>query len=171
MNDNPLNINPDDLGAFVRAPDPADDLSAFDAAKGVSVLPPGWYTCRLDSGEYVTTKSSAKPAYRLKFVVIDPTEFAGFALWRYELLDAENANRSKAALAPLGLRTGADIRRAPFPEVGRRIVCRVLVTLQKNDPTRNDVPRFTVERDERDDGSAAARFALPQDKPVGGGAS
>jgi hypothetical protein len=45
----------------------------------------------------------------------------------------------------------------------------VLVGIQKNDPARNDVIRFTVESDERDDGSAAARFALPPDKPEGGG--
>jgi hypothetical protein len=161
MADAPLNFNPDDLGDdFDSAPDPSDALSAFDNAAGVTVLAPGWYECRLESGAYVTTKKG-KPAYRIKFAAVAPAEVAGFVLWRYQLLDADNANQAKAALSPLGIRSGADIRRAPFPEAGRRITCRVLVGVQKDDPTRNDVLRFEVVSDERDDDSSAGRFALP----------
>jgi hypothetical protein len=166
MADKPLNFNPDDLGNFDNAPEPNDDLSAFDNASGVMVLPPGWYTCLLECGELWPTRTG-KRAYRLRFRVTAPAEYAGFTLWRY-YLPATDPNRTKAALAPLGLRTVEDLRRCPFPEVGRRIVCKVFVTVQKNDPTRNDVERFTVESDERDDGSAAARFALPPDKSEGG---
>lgn len=170
MTDKPLNFNPDDLGAFDNAPDPADALAAFDNATGATCVPAGWYRCRLESGELVTT-STGKQAYRLRFAVVEPAEHAGFTLWRYLVLndpqDANrakaNANKAKAALAPLGLRTGADLQRAPFPDIGRTIVCNVLVTIQKNDPTRNDVERFTVERDESDTLTAATRFALPSD--------
>jgi len=164
MADKPLNFNPDDLGAFDRAPDPSDDLAAFDAASGATCVPAGWYLCRLDAGELVVTKTSSKRAYRLKFIVVEPTVHAGFALWRYYVLeDAAAANRAKAALEPLKLRTSADLRIAPFPEAGRTILCNVLATIQKNDPTRNDVERFTVVSDARDGTGAAARFALPPD--------
>lgn len=165
MSNEKLNFNPGDLDQFDRASDPADALSAFDSAAGVSVIPSGQYACTLEAGELVTT-STGKPAYRLRFAVVTPAEHAGFILWRYYVMhDAANANRAKAALAPLGIRTSADLRRAPFPEVGRTITCNVLVAIQKNDPTRNDVERFVVISDERDDGNAAARFALPAEAP------
>lgn len=165
MPDEKLNFNADDLDQFDRAADPDGALSAFDSAAGVSVIPAGWYVCRLEAGELVNT-STGKPAYRLRFAVQEPAEHAGFTLWRYYVLhDAANANRAKAALAPLGIRTSADLRRAPFPAAGRTITCKVLVAIQKNDPTRNDVERFVVVSDERDDGSAAARFALPTEAP------
>lgn len=171
MADKPLNFNPDDLGAFDRAPDPADDLAAFDAASGATCVPAGWYLCRVEAGELVPTKTS-KTAYRLRFVVVEPAAHVGFTLWRYfTFADPANANRAKAALAPLGLHSGADLKRAPFPEVGRTIFCKVLVGIQKDDPSRNDVMRFTVERDDRDDGSAAARFAIPPDAPKEGGSA
>jgi hypothetical protein len=64
------------------------------------------------------------------------------------LHDKPNADRAKVALGPLGLRSGADLQKQ-FPDPGRVITCRVLVALQKNDPTRNDVERFTVESDTR----------------------
>lgn len=170
MADKPLNFYPDDLGAFDRSPDPTDDLSAFDNATGATFVPAGWYLCRLEAGELVATKAG-KQAYRLRFVVIEPAAHTGFTLWRYcTFAAAANANRAKAALAPLGLRTSADLRRAPFPEAGRTILCRVLVAIQKNDSTRNDVERFTVERDQCDDTTAAARFALPPDAGEGGNA-
>jgi hypothetical protein len=172
MADKPLNFNPDDLGAFDRAPDPADALAAFDSATGATFVPAGVYLCRLEAGELVTTKTG-KPAYRLRFVVVEPTEHAGFTLWRYyTFADSASANRAKAAVAPLGLLTSADLRRTPFPEAGRVILCRVLVGVQKDDPTRNDVVRFTVERDERNTSSTgtATRFALPENGGEGGSA-
>jgi hypothetical protein len=169
MADKPLNFNPDDLGAFERAADPTDALAAFDSASGETCIPAGWYSCRIEAGELLTTKSG-KPAYRLRFAVVGPAEHAGFTLWRYYTLDAANAGRAKAALAPLGLNTSADLRRAPFPEVGRLIRCKVLVAIQKNDPSRNDVERFIVERDERGGGDTGtpARFALPEEREEGG---
>jgi hypothetical protein len=170
MADKPLNFNPDDLGAYDRAPDPTDELAAFDNATGATVVPPGVYLCRLEAG-YLKKTQAGRQAYWLRFVVVEPAEHAGFTLWRcYTFGDAGNANRAKAALAPLGLSTSADLHRAPFPEVGRIIICRLIVGIQKNDPTRNDVVRFAIERDERDGGNAAVRFALPPDNPEGGSA-
>lgn len=167
MADEPLNFNPDDLGAFDRAPDPADALAAFDAASGATCIPPGDYLCRLEAGELTTTKAG-KRAYRIRFTVVEPVTHAGFALWRwFTFADAASANRAKAALAPLGITNSADLRRVPFPEAGRTILCRTLVGIQKDDPTRNDVIRFTVERDERGTG-VSARFALPTDGGEGG---
>ena len=165
-----LKIDPTAFASFDAACG-ADDLSAFDAATGVTVIPPGWYACRLEVGELVTTKKG-KPAYRLRFSVTEPAEHAGFALWRY-YLPTEDANRAKQALSQLGLRTSADLRRAPFPDAGRTIICNVLVTMQPkekpDDPDRNDVERFTVVSDETSPAgpSAASRFALPADKGEG----
>lgn len=172
MTDKPLNFNPDDLGAFDAATDPADALAAFDAASGATCVPPGVYLCRLEAGELTTTKAG-KPTFRLRFVVTEPAEHAGFTLWRYfTFSDAASANRAKAALAPLGLLTSADLRRVPFPETGRVILCRLVVGVQKDDPTRNDVLRFAVERDDRDAGTGtAARFALPPTTGEEGGAA
>lgn len=169
MQNEELNIKLSDLEKFDEAPAPDDALRAFDAASGQTVLPVGEYVCKLESGELVTT-STQKQAYRLRFSVLEPAAYAALAVWKYLVLnDAANANRAKAALAPLGVRTSADLKRAPFPEANRQIICRVTVGVQKNDSTRNDVLKFTVERDERDDGGAAARFALPPDAPAEGG--
>ncbi len=147
MPDVPLNFDPAALESFDAAANPADSLAAFDAATGATCIPAGKYLCRLEAGELVTTKSG-KPAYRLRFVVVEPTAHAGFALWRYHLLhDKQSADRAKAALAPLGLRTSADLKRSPFPEAGRTIICGVLVAIQKSDSSRNDVERFEVVSD------------------------
>jgi hypothetical protein len=170
MTDQPLNFNPGDLGAFDSAPAPADELAAFDAATGATHVPAGKYLCRLEAGELTTTRAG-KPAYRLRFIVVEPTEYAGFALWRYHTFgDAACVNRAKAALAPLGISTSADLRRIPFPESGRTIICRVVVGVQQrpDGTTGNDVIRFTVERDERAANDTAARFALPPDAGEGG---
>ena len=169
MSDEKLNFDPNDFEGFDRAGKPGDDdISGFDSATGVTCVPAGSYLCRLEAGELVPTKTG-KRAYRLRFSVVEPATFAGFTLWRYYTLDnPANNERAKAALLPLGLKTVADLRRAPFPEVGRAIVCKVLVGIQKNDPTRNDVIRFTVESDRRDDSTTAARFALPPDAPKEG---
>src|SRR4051794_33895902 len=123
MADKPLSFNPDDLGEFDRAPNPADALAAFDTATGATCVPPGVYLARLESGELTLTKAG-KQAYRLRFVVVQPSEHAGFTLWRYfTFANVANANRAKVALAPLGLRTSADLKRIPFPEAGRTIIC------------------------------------------------
>ncbi len=150
MPDVPLNFDPASLESFDDATNPVDALAAFDAATGATCIPAGKYLCRLEAGELVTT-NSGKPAYRLRFVVVERTAHAGFTLWRYYVLnDKQNADRAKTALAPLGLRTSADLKRSQFPEAGRTIICGVLVGVQKNDPTRNDVIRFEVVSDARD---------------------
>ncbi len=147
MSDRPLNFDPGALESFDAATDPADALAAFDAATGATCIPAGKYLCRLEAGELVTTKTG-KPAYRLRFVVVEPAAHAGFTLWRYFVLnDKPNADRAKTALAPLGLRTSADLKRTPFPDSGRVVICGVLVAIQKSDPTRNDVERFEVVSD------------------------
>jgi|GEM_PF-3199091 len=169
MADGKLTFNAADLGAFDRAPDPTDALAAFDAASGVTVLPPGWYVCRLERGELVTTRKG-KQAYRLRFAVQEAAH-AGFLLWKYYLLTTTNEfNIAKNALAPLGIRTGPDLQRA-YPPPGRAVTCRVLVSIQRDDPTRNDVERFEVLSDEPDTSSAANRFLLDPSAATGEGAN
>jgi len=168
MADERLNFDSDDLADFDSAGTPnADALAGFDAATGATFVPAGTYVCRLEAGALVTTKKG-KPAYRLRFAVVEPAEHAGFAHWRYYVLDTPDAqNRGKVALAPLGLCQAADLRRSPFPEPGRVILCRVLVGLQQrpDGSTGNDVIRFTVERDDR---AAPNPFAVPLDGTEGG---
>ncbi|QEL19132.1 hypothetical protein [Limnoglobus roseus] len=132
-----FNFSSGDLSDFDSAPGDFD-LSAFDAADGNTFIPPGSYVARVERGELLTTKSG-KPAYRIRFSVIDGPN-AAFILWRYFVLDAANAGRSKQSLKPLGLSTSVDLK-APFPPAGRLVKVKLLVTLQKEDPTRNDVER------------------------------
>lgn len=158
-----LNFDNDDLRGFDAA-NSADgaDLSGFDAATGATFIPAGTYLCRLDEGKLVLTRGG-KTAYRVRFSVVEPVEHAGFTLWRYFVLDnPANNNRAKQALAPLGLTTAADLRRWPFPETGRVLLCRVVVGVQAkpDGSTGNDVIRFTVERDDR---PPANPFAVPLD--------
>ena len=70
-------------------PWPADvDLSAFDRAEGrPALLPAGRYVCRVESGELTMTRTG-KLAYRLRFTVIEPSEYAGHSLFRWLLLDS-----------------------------------------------------------------------------------
>lgn len=141
-----LNDPNDDLNRFDAATG-FDDLSAFDNAAGVAVLPAGWYAVTVVRGELLTTKKG-KAAYRLTLDVADGPH-AGFRLWRYFLLDTQaSANRSKAALAPLGLLTSADLRR-PFPGPNRAVVLRALVVVKPRPDggDGNDTERFTVVED------------------------
>ena len=116
MADKPLNFNPDDLGAFDRAADPADDLAAFDAATGATCVPAGWYLCKLEAGELVPTKTG-KTAYRLRFVVVEPAAHAGFPLWRYyTFADPANANRAKGRARPARLAYGRGPQGRTVPE-------------------------------------------------------
>ena len=143
-----LNDNANDLAAFDTATTP-DDLAAFDDATGSTHIPAGWYDCAVVCGELVTTKKG-KPAFRLTLDVADGPH-RGFRLWRYFTFEnPANANRAKAALAPLGLRTSADLRR-PFPGAGRTVRLRVLVTVQdRPDATKgNNIERFEVLEDRR----------------------
>jgi hypothetical protein len=168
MADGKLTFNADDLSAFDRAPDPKDALAAFDAASGVTVLPPGWCVCRIECGELKTTLKG-KQAYRLRFAVVEPAAHAGFLLWKYYLLTTTyEFNVAKTALAPLGIRTGPDLQRA-FPSPGRALTCRVLVGIQRDDPTRNDVLRFEVLSNEPDTTSAGNRFLLDPNAATGEG--
>jgi hypothetical protein len=167
MADEKLNFDRDDLSGFDAAGTPGDALAGFDSASGATFVPAGNYLCQLESGALVMTKAG-KTAYRLRFAVAEPAEYAGFALWRYFVMgDRANDNRAKAGLAPLGLRTAADLRRSPFPDPGRSILCRVLVAVQEkpDGTTGNDVVRFTVERDDR---AAPNPFAVPLDAGEGG---
>jgi len=128
------------------------DLSGFDAADGTTTVPAGVYLCKIERGELTQTKAG-KTAYRLLVKTVEPAAHAGFALWRwYVLADAAGANRAKAALAPLGLTTSADLRRA-YPPIGQDVYVTALVTV-KNDPQRG--PSNDVERFERCDPPASA---------------
>lgn len=124
-----------------------DDLAAFDAATGDTHVPAGWYACTVDRGELVTTKKG-KTAYRLSLDVTDGPH-AGFRLWRYFTFDTPaNANRAKVGLAPLGLRTSADLRKL-YPGPGRAVAVRALVGVQdRPDGTKgNDVERLEMVED------------------------
>jgi hypothetical protein len=137
-----LNGATDDLHQFDTAT--GDDLAAFDDATGATFVPAGWYVCDLARGEVVMTKTN-KTAYRLSLDVREGPH-RGFRVWRYFTFDTPaNANRAKATLAPLGLRTSADLRK-PFPGPGRTITLRVLVTVHdRPDGTKgNNIERFEV---------------------------
>jgi hypothetical protein len=121
-----------------------DDLAAFDNATGQTHIPAGWYVCTIARGEVTTTKNG-KTAYRLAFDVCDG-QHQGFRLWRYFTFDTPGAaNWAKLTLAPLGLKTSAELRK-PFPNPGRVVKVKVFVAL-RDDPQwgkRNDVERFEV---------------------------
>lgn len=151
------------------APGPAGfDLDGFDKADGTTTVPAGVYVCKIERGELTATKAG-KTAYRLCFKTVEPSQHAGFTLWRwYVLADAAGMNRAKAALAPLGLTTAADLR-AAYPPIGKDVYVKALVTL-KHDAQRgasNDVERF-----EPCDPLASAvappnPFAVPLTPPAG----
>lgn len=143
---NALHGPQDDLGRFDAAGGPDDALAGFDAASGQTHVPAGRYACAVARGELTTTKAG-KAAYRLALDVSDGPH-AGFRLWRYFTFDTPAAaNRAKAALAPLGLRTSADLR-APFPRFGTAVRVSVLVGVQtRPDGTPgNDVERVDLVR-------------------------
>jgi len=136
-----------DLAAFDAATDPQKaDLSAFDRAEGrPALLPAGNYVLRVESGELTMTRAG-KLAYRLRFSVIRPSEYAGHSLNRWLLLDSPAAcNRAKIALAPLGLTTSEALRRF-FPEPGQAVYVNALVVISpaRGDfPVTNSIERFT----------------------------
>lgn len=139
------NTGSDPLGGFDAAPNPHDaDLSGFDSATGSMTVPAGNYVCRIERGELNPTKAGKK-AYRLRFVVVEPTAFAGFTLWRWFTLDdAAGMNRAKAALAPLGITTATHLRE-PYPPFGKEVYCQAVVTLRAATGQygeSNDVQRF-----------------------------
>jgi hypothetical protein len=138
------NRNRDDLTAFDAATDPQKvDLSAFDRADPRPIIPAGWYVCRIESGRLDTTRAG-KLCYRLRFTVIDPSEFAGRALFKPVMLhDTAAQARARMLLSPLGL-TSAEALRRPFPPEGKPVFVKALVTIQ---PERNGYPESnTVER-------------------------
>lgn len=159
-----------EAGAF-RAFDAAcasDDLAAFDSASGKTYVPAGQYMARLEAGELWTTRAG-KQAYRLRFAVTEPAEHAGFTLWRYYTFASPGAaNMAKLALSPLGIRSSVDLKRTPFPEPGRTIICKLVVGVQQrpDGSEGNDVLRFAVESDER---TPPNPFAVPHDGEKEGG--
>jgi hypothetical protein len=142
-----LNSQNDDLNKFDTATTGDADLAAFDEATGATHIPAGWYDCTLVCGERHMTKKG-KSAYRLILDVADGSH-RGHRLWRYFTFDTPaNANRAKAALAPFGLKTSADLKK-PFPGPGRSITLRALVTaLDRPDGLKgNNIERFEVTED------------------------
>jgi hypothetical protein len=155
---------PDPLAGFDSAAAPAahDPLAAFDKATGRTTCPAGWYICAIEKGELTTAKSTGKPTYRLTFRTVTPTEsgdqtalpalpalpgeYSGFRADRYySLADAAGFERAKAALAPLGLLTAADLR-SPFPPFGKVPFVKAMLIVS-DDPkfgSKNDVQRFVV---------------------------
>ena len=152
----------------------AFDLAGFDKADGTTTVPAGAYLCRIERGELKKTKAG-KTAYRLLFSTVEPSQHAGFTLWRWLLVgngDAAADNRAKNALAPLGL-TNKVALHAPFPPSGKEVFVRALVSL-KNDPQYG--PKNDVERFEPCDPPAGAvappnPFAVPLDNQKEGGAA
>lgn len=143
MSDRPLNFNEDEFRAFDdAAPDPDDALAAFDSASGITCVPPGTYTGQITSGELVTTRKG-KRAYKLTFAVTDPDKYAGFTISKWFTFNTKDAaDFAKDALKPLELKTSADLK-SLFPN-GRVILCKLIVGLQRDDPSRNDLIRFSV---------------------------
>jgi len=164
-----------DLTAFDAATDPLRaDLSAFDRAEGrPALLPPGNYVLRVESGELTMTRAG-KIAYRLRFSVIRPSEYAGHSLNRWLLLDSPAAcNRAKIALAPLGMTTSEALRR-PFPAPGQAVYVNALVVIspaRNGYPEANSVERFTpCDRPaEATPGASTCPFAVPLDGAEEGG--
>jgi hypothetical protein len=164
-----------DLAAFDAAPDPLRaDLSAFDRAEGRPVLlPAGRYVLRVELGELTMTRTS-KLAYRLRFSVIEPSEYAGHSLNRWLLLDSPAAcNRAKIALAPLGLTTSEALRK-PFPAAGQVVHVNALVVIKpaaNGYPESNSIERFTpCDRPaEATPGASTCPFAVPLDGAEEGG--
>ena len=171
------------LTAFDAAPSLADvDLSAFDKADPRVVIPAGWYVCRIESGKLDTTRTG-KLCYKLRFIVIDPLEFAGRALFRTVMLDDAAAQaRAKVLLGPLGL-TSAETLRQPFPEPGKMVFVKALVTIQPERngyPESNHIERFVLADPPADPDPTtptptttttfANPWAVPLDGEEGGGA-
>jgi len=136
-----------DLRGFDAAPDPLRaDLSAFDKADLRSVLPAGSYIACIESGKLGTT-NTGKLCYKLRLAVTQPPEFAGRVLFKTVMLhDAAAQARAKTLLGPLGLTTSETLRR-PFPEPGKTVFVKALVTIQPERngfPEMNSVERFTL---------------------------
>lgn len=167
-----LNFGNDDLAGFDATPVPQEaDLAGFDSATGTLTVPAGPYLCRIDRGELTTTKAG-KNAYRLKFVIVEPTEHAEFVLWRWFVLsDPASLNRAKAALAPLGIVTSAHLR-GVYPPIGCDVFVNALVTVRPAKdgyPESNDVERFApCEAPASYTSPPANPFAVPLDDLEGG---
>ncbi len=133
------------------------DLSGFDAATGRTTVPPGKYVLRVERGELTTTRAG-KTAYRLRFAVVEPGEYAGFTLWRTLLLDTPAAlNRAKNWLMPLGITTADDLR-STYPPIAREVYVRAIVTIR---PARDGYPESSdVERVELCDAPASSPSAV-----------
>lgn len=146
------------------------DLDGFDKADGTTTVPTGVYVCKIERGELTKTKRE-KPAYRLCLKTVEPPELAGYTLWRwYVLADAAGLNRAKNALAPLGIKTSADLR-ASYPPIGTDVYVKALVTT-KNDPDRgpsNDVERFVPCPPPAGVVTTPNPFAIPLDEVKEGG--
>jgi hypothetical protein len=171
-------IHPD-LRGFDAAPSLADvDLSAFDRADPRPIIPAGWYVCRVESGELSTTRAG-KICYKLRFTVIEPPEFAGRTLFRTVMLhDAAAQARARMLLSPLGL-TSAETLRQPFPEPGKMVFVKALVTIQPERngyPEANSIERFTPCDRPADPGPTTPKtpanpWAVPLDGAEEGGAA
>lgn len=136
---------PDPFAGFDAAPGPDSfDLTGFDAATGRTTVPQSVYVCRIERGEVVKTKAG-KPAYRLCFKIVAPTEHAGFTVWKWLVMgDKAGFERARKFLDPLGFKSADDLRR-PFPPIGRDVFVKALVTLKAATdqyPESNDVQRF-----------------------------
>ena len=134
------------VGGYDSAPGPGGfNLSGFDTADGTTTVPAGVYLCKIERGELTHTKAG-KTAYRLLFKTVEPSQHAGFTLWRWLLVgngDAAADNRAKAALAPLGLLTSAHLR-SPYPPLGTDVYVKTMATM-RNDlqhGATNDIERF-----------------------------
>jgi hypothetical protein len=141
-----LNGPADDLTRFDTAAG-GDDLANFDNASGQTHVPPGWYCCTVVRGELRPTKKTGKPGYRLAVEIADGPD-KGFRVARTYTFDtAYAANLAKYALGPLGLRTGADLRK-PFPAPGRTIIVRVFLTVGEwEGRPKNDLERLELVED------------------------
>lgn len=137
----------DDLNKFDTAGGDGE-LAAFDSATGETCVPAGWYVCTVVRGELKPTKKTGKLGYRLLVEITADGPHKGFRVGRTFTFDsAYAANLAKNALAPLGLRTGADLRTL-FPAPGRVITVRAFLSVGEwEGRPKNDLERLEVIED------------------------
>ncbi len=115
------------------------------AAGDFEPLPPGWYVCRVESGELDTSRAGT-PGYKLTFSVLegpDPeNSHAGRKLWHDLWLTTPAMPMAKRDLAKLGIDELQQLEK-PLPA---GIRCKVQVALRKGDDgvEHNRVKRFDV---------------------------
>lgn len=137
-------------------------------------LPAGHYTCRLESGELLNSRSRGTPGFRLTFRVLEG-DHAGRRLWFSAWFTPGALPRAKRDAAKLGI-TDFDQLDRPLPP---GIRCSVYAVLKRNNDgvAYNEIKTFEVvgiDEPEKDafapdaDGSTAPADTQTADGSAGG---